>query len=208
MNKKEFKRKISIFFTYYQVYAILFALVITVASHMILNYLLSPKPFETISVFVVRKEIKEKSFQDDMLALLKDTSLRKVNVYHYNENDSSLSKHYDNFGKSSDLIFLPEKDLVDMKEAVLTNFISFDQLEYDEITSISHDCFYQYEKKSIALKVYGESYDDFSFSDYFTFSNTTYLLINKNSLHYINEKMDELLSSFLVKLIELMKGLE
>lgn len=74
MNKKEFKRKISVFFTYYQVYAVLFALVITVASHMILNYLLSPKPFETISVFVVRKEIKEKSFQDDMLTLLKDTS--------------------------------------------------------------------------------------------------------------------------------------
>jgi len=199
--KKDFKRKISVFNSYYLLPSLLFSLIISVAFYFLINAKLAPKDSETISMFITCKKIDRLKLKDTMLEKLKDSGLREFSIYDYREDDSKIGQHYDNFGRYSDFLILQEKDLVDQKEAILDNFVPFSSFN---ISGTSDSDYYIYNNEKMGLKVFDkDNKTAYSFSTYAEFTSNSFLLINKLSYHYNSKdrNLSELAQKFLENLL-------
>lgn len=199
--KKDFKRKISVFNSYYLLPSILFSLIISVAFYFLINAKLAPKDSETISMFITCKKIDRLKLKDTMLEKLEDSGLREFSIYDYREDDSKIGQHYDNFGRYSEFLILQEKDLVDQKEAILDNFVPFSSFN---ISGTSDSDYYIYNNEKMGLKVFDkDNKTAYSFSSYAEFTSNSFLLINKLSYHYNSKdgKLSELAQKFLENLL-------
>ena len=185
--KIKLKKKIFNFLQYYSWVCLVIFILSFTSWYLILNAIDSVKQYEKIQIFSSCYGLKNKKFSDELREYLKDDKVLEIDTYTYNPYDSNISKYYDKFGYSSDLVILREQDLLDMKETVSINYLPIDDEYLKYITSNNLD-YFAYESKNYGIEIYNHSKDELEFENLFEFkvenkTDNYYLMINNSSIN-------------------------
>lgn len=196
MDIKINKDKIKNFFSYYG-WLVLVAIIVSFAGwYYVINTINEYAPNELIKFFIEAYQIKDDKIFNDLSDYLKEDGVQKIDVHTYSPDSKQIGDYYTAFGKSSDIIILHSKDLLDMSEAVSEDFISINaefEAEMMENVNEIYD-FYTFENNKYAIKIY--SADDDEYNQRFTYQNWInfnaeekekydyYMLFSKNSLNF------------------------
>ncbi len=207
----KFKRRLGIFNTYFQVYAIIGAFLITIVGHFVLYYRLQPKANETISIFIQRKEMNDRyNFRSLMINKVKSQGLRKLNVYDFNGDDADFYEHYTQYAKISEFIVLSKEHIEQLGSSAYSNFLPYNVYEnMPFLQKVEPEEYLMSGNDKVGLCVFSKTIDNrYDFSKFATFKYESYLLINKNTVHYnsetnrLNSMADWFLRELLSSLLE------
>ena len=180
---KRIKENFKNYLTYSWYIVLLICLFSYVFSYYVVDYLTRYKDEEVFSLFVTSKEVINEELDDIILNKYKKDGIELVNIYNFKYNDKYISSYYENFGKKSDLLILYKSDLTDMKEYIDNEYMIIQNIDLSNYKT------YSYNDKIYGIEIYSNNEDNNSYlSTYFNFNDgnndSSYLLINKNSIHF------------------------